>query len=80
MIRRVSRLDWEKNIFHSVELKKDRNENFYHVEENGNVLFEGNAIETKRWLKNEMQKIEDEYRRYVTEDKLTAKKHLIKKD
>lgn len=62
----VNYKDWQDDKFRAFRLTKRKEENYYIItDENDNRLFEGTAVEVKRWMKSEMQRYEDEYQEYV---------------
>jgi len=62
----VNYKDWQDDKFRPFRLTKRKEENYYIItDENDNRLFEGTAVEVKRWMKSEMQRYENEYQEYA---------------
>lgn len=73
---------WNINhILEEVELKKESDDNHYTVKDvnTGETFFDGTAQEAKRWMKEKMQEIEQDWRNYQNlADKESSKKRLKK--
>mgnify|MGYP003571240831 CR=1 FL=1 len=63
------------HILEQAKLKKERDENRYTIENynTGEILFDGTAQEAKRWMKEKMREIEQDWSDYINLDKETDK-------